>query len=267
MKMLTHMRPPRRLALLGAVAALALTTIIPATAFAQAQQAASCNGNVQCIITFGDKLIADRQTALTTLGNKITTQLNDKHITSDQANTLQGMVTEGQTDMTQIKGKLDADTTAKAALTDVRAIFVDYRIFAVVIPKTAHELLLDIMSNVDAKLRALQPTIEKAIDNAGSDDKAQLNALYSDYKAQIAEAESQLDAAQGQFSTLTVANYNNARSTFETALGDLKSDEKTAHADLKKAAGDLHQITQIIKGEKGGASSTSSATATPTANS
>ena len=42
---------------------------------------------------------------------------------------------------------------------------------------------------------------------------------------------------------------------------------KTAHADIKKAAGDLHQINQIVKSEKGSTSSKSSApsaTATPT---
>jgi hypothetical protein len=266
MQKLTRTSANRRRAVVGglAILALALATLIPATAFAQAQNAIGCAGNVQCIIAAGDKLIANRQAALTTLSGKITDQLNKKHITSDQAADLQNAVTQGQTGMTQIKTKLDADTTAEAARADVKAIFYNYRIFAVVIPKTAHKMLFDIMSNVDAKLRALQPKIEQAIDNAGSDDKAKLNALYSDYKAQLAEAESQLDAAQGQLDTLTVANFNNARTVYETALTDLKSDEKTAHTDLKKAASDLHQITQIIKSEKGAATSP---TATPTASS
>jgi hypothetical protein len=268
MHKLSRISANRRRAVVGglAVLALALATLIPATAFAKAQDATGCAGNVQCIIAVGDKLIANRQAALTTLSGKITDQLNKKHITSDQAADLQNAVTQGQTGMAQIKAKLDADTTAQAALADVKSIFYNYRIYAVVIPKTAHKMLFDIMSNVDAKLRSLQPKIEQAIDNAGSDDKAQLNTLYSDYKAQLAEAESQLDAAQGQFDTLTVANFNNARAVYETALSDLKSDEKTAHADLKKAASDLHQITQIIKNEKGGAASPQ-ATATPTASS
>jgi hypothetical protein len=266
MKTFSLLRTPRRLAMLGAVVALALAALIPATAFAQAQNATGCAGDVHCIITFGDKLIANRQASLTTLSGKITTQLNDKHITSDQASSLQAMVTEGQNDMTQAKTKLDADTTAAAARADVRAIFVNYRIYAVLIPKTTTKMLVDIMSNVDAKLRSLQPKIGQAIDNAGA-DKDNLNQLYADYKAQLSEAESQLDAAQGQFNSLTVANYDNDRSVFDTALKDLKSDEKTAHADLKKATGDLHQINQIVKSEKGGTSSGSSApaaTATPT---
>ncbi len=263
MNIFARFRSRRMIALTGALAGLALAAAIPATAFAQAQPTIDCAGNVQCIIAFGDKQIANRQAALTTLGNKITTQLNDKHITSDQASDLQSMVAAGQTDMTQIKAKLDADTAAADARADVKAIFVDYRIYAVVIPKTAHKMLFDIMSNLDAKMRSLEPKIEQAIAHSGA-DKDQLDALYSDYKAQLSEAESQLDAAQGQFDTLTVANYNNARSTYETALGDLKSDEKAAHADLKKAAGDLHQIVQIVKSEQNGASSTAPATATPT---
>ena len=234
-----------RLAGIGVLAAMAIATVVPATAFAAPQ--AGCAGNVQCIIQFGDARITERQTALTKLATAITNEQNKNHLTADQGTDLQGLVTNGQNGMTAIKTKLDAETTATAAREDVKNIYEQYRIFAVVVPSTSHKMWYDILSNVEAKMRALQPKIEARINAAPASEKDQLNTLYSDYKAQLSEAESQLDAAQGQFATLTVSNYNNDRSVYITALTDTKTDLKTAHTDLHTAASDLHQIVQTVK--------------------
>jgi hypothetical protein len=261
MKIFAISRLPRRLAALGILSALAASVLVPAAALAAPAQAGACGGDVKCILAFGDARIAERQAALTKLGTKIGDQLSKGHITSAQAAPLQAQVTQSQGDMTAIKTKLDAETTAAAARQDVHDIYWKYRIFAVVIPKTTRKAFYDVTTNVDAKLKGLEPKIEDAISKAPAGEKAQLNQLYSDYKAQLSEAESQLDAALGQFDTLTVSNYNTARATFETALTDLRNDENTAHTGLRKAAGDLHQIRQILAGSKGGASATPSATA------
>lgn len=241
----------RRLLGLGALAALAAGVLVPVTVFAApAQQAFGCAGNVQCIIQFGDARIAERQAALTKAAATINAELSKTHITQDQANTLLGYVNEGQTDMTQIKAKLDADTTATDARQDVKAIYENYRIFAVLLPKTHFGLWSDIATNVKDKLRDLQPKIEDAISKAPAGEQAQLNSLYSDYKAQLSEAESQLDAAQGQFATLTVQIFNTDPTTYKTAFEDCRNDLKAAHTAIKQSASDLHQIVQIIKSNK-----------------
>jgi hypothetical protein len=77
--------------------------------------------------------------------------------------------------------------------------------------------------------------------------QTQLNALYSDYKAQLASAEGQIDTAQTLFPTLTPANFNLNRSTYEGALAQLKAGELAAHNALHKAGSDLHQISQLLK--------------------
>jgi hypothetical protein len=247
----------RRILGLGALTALAVGVLVPVTALAApAQTRAGCAGNVQCIIQFGDARIAERQAALTKAAGTISGELSKGHITQDQANALLAYTGEGQTDMTQIKAKLDADTDATTARADVKAIFENYRIFAVLLPKAHFGLWADIATNVKDKLRDLQPKIQDAISKAPASEQQQLNSLFSDFQAQLSEAESQLDAAQGQYATLTIQTYNTDPTTYKTAFEDCRNDLKAAHTAIKQSASDLHQIVQILKGNK---------TATPTA--
>lgn len=249
-----------RLLGLGALAALAMGVLVPVTAFAAPAQptVGVCAGNVQCIIQFGDARIAERQSALTKAASTIADELSKGHITQDQSNTLLGYVNEGQTDMTQIKAKLDADTDATTARQDVKAIYENYRIFAVLLPKAHFGLWADIESNLKDKLKDLQPKIQDAISKAPASEQQQLNTLFSDYQAQLSEAESQIDAAQGQFATLTIQTYNTDPTTYKSAFEDCRNDLKAGHAAIKQSASDLHQIVQILKSNK-------TATATTTA--
>ena len=247
-------RLPARLMLAGAVAVLGLGIAIPMTALAAPK---ACD--LQCVIAFGNQQIGARQTALTTLNNKVGTALNNHHITGDQANALESDVSTNQSGLTALQQKLDGETTLAAARNDVKNIYLQFRIYAVVLPRDYRELWLDELINVDAKLKGLEPKIQQAIDNAPPDEQAQLKSLFDDYKSQVAGAESQDDAALTEIPQLTPENFNNDRSAYETALGNLKNDEKTAHSDLHQAAADLRQIVKILKGNH------PQATATPTA--
>jgi hypothetical protein len=248
-------RPRARLIMAGAVAALGLGIAIPMTALAAPK---ACD--LQCVIAFGNQQIGARQTALTALNNKVTTALNNHHITSDQANVLESDVSTNRSGLTALQQKLDGETTLAAARNDVKNMYLQFRIYAVVLPRDYRELWLDELINVDAKLKGLEPKIEQAVDSAPSGEQAQLKALFDDYKSQVAAAESQDDAALTEIPQLTPENFNNDRSAYETALDNLKNDEKTAHTDLHQAASDLRQIVQILKSNHAQAT-----TATPTA--
>lgn len=253
-------RMPRRLAVAGVLAVLAVAAALPMTALAAPSGAASkpsCT-TVQCVIAFGDTAITNRLNSLNTLNTKVTNQLNAGHLTSAQASKLQGDVTTNSSGLNQLKAKLDAETDISAARQDVKNIYLQFRIYAVVLPRDYNTAWLDMLQNVDGKLRAVQPKIEWAVDHAPASEQGQLNTLYSDFKAQLQEGESQIDAAQGQIATLTPANFDNAKSVYTTAWTDFRSDTKTAHADIHSAAADLHQIAQILK-------SSASPASTPTA--
>jgi hypothetical protein len=238
----------QRLSIISALSALALGILVPTAALASSTSSQKCAaGDVACVIAAGDQDIAVRQTALTTLSGKITTQLNKKTITSDQANTLQADVTTNENGLAALKTRLDAETDVKAARQDVQNIFLEFRIFAVVLPRDYHQLHLDIETNIMIKLKNLEPTLQQAINGAPGANQAQLNTLFSDYKAQVAAAETQIDTAQVDIPALTPANFNTNRATYETTLSNLSAAEKAANQGLHLASKDLDQITKLLK--------------------
>lgn len=245
-------RMPRRVAACGMLAAIAASVVLPtAVLAAPATPAATRCTTVQCVISFGDTQITNRLNALSTLNTKATKEHTAGHISDAIFNSVAGDVNNDTQGLTQLKAKLDAETDITAARQDVRNMYWQFRVYAVVLPRDYREIWYGVMSFVDQKFRALQPKIENAINHAPASERAQLDQLYSDYKAQLQEAESQLDAAQGQFAALTVSNYNNARTVYDTALADTRTDEQTAHRDVHQAASDLREMVEILKGGTG----------------
>lgn len=244
----TLQRLPKRFVVIGILSLLALS--IPATAFAASPATTKCAAtDTQCWITLGDQLIAARQTALTSLGNRVTERLNDKLITSDQANVLQADISANASGLSALQTKLNAETTATAARQDVVNIFVQFRIYAVVMPRDYRRLYLDVAVNIDAKLRGLSDQIKQAIAGAPAGEQGQLNTLYNDYIARLTSAGSQFDLAQSDFPALTPSNFNYNRSAYEGSLNSLKTAEQTIYTDLKQAGQDAHQIAKILKGK------------------
>lgn len=262
--MFRFLRRPRRqprLVVVGAVAALALGAALPLTALAApittATHATTCD--LSCIQQFGNARIADRITALNSLNGKVQNALSNKRITSDQANALASDVGTNETGLNNLKTKLDGETSADLARQDVKNIYVQFRIYAVVLPRDYRTLYLDAIVNAHERLVDLEGKIQDAITKAGN--PAPVVALFNDYKNQLQAVESQIDAANGELPQLTPENYNNNHASFETALTNLKNDEQTAHSDLKQAVSDLHQIVRALKG---GSTSSGAAVSSPT---
>jgi hypothetical protein len=262
MKLLTPFRSlPRRLTLAGMGLLLALGLAVPATALAAPGAPATCD--LACVQAFGNQQIANRLTSLGTLASKVTTAFNAGHITSAQNTFLQNDVTNNVNGLNSLKTTLDSATDEAAARADVKLIYLQFRIYAVVLPRDFRLLHIDIEGWVDGKLRALQPTIEALIAQAPANEKPQLESLYSDYKAQLGEAEAQMDAAQGQYGVLTPQNFNNDPTAYKNAFDAYVSDEEAAQNALHHAGSDLHQMVQIVKSN----TSSGSSGATPTATS
>lgn len=224
---------------------------VPATTFAASLQTGKCAKNdVQCVITFGDQAIAARQTALTTLSGKVSTQLNKGNIGSDQSAALQADITTNQNNLVALKTKLDGDTDAQVARQDVKSIYTELRIFAVVLPRDYRKLHIAIESVLEGKLKKLEPQLQQSISKAPANEQAELNTLYNDYQHQLAITETQIDTAISLFPTLTPANFNTDHATYTTNLKSVETAEDTAHTALHQAAKDLHQIAQTLKDDK-----------------
>lgn len=244
---LLSLRVSMRLAVLGAVAAVSLGVVaLPATALA-----APGTCDVHCVISFGDARIAERQASLTKLSDAISERATDKHITSDQANALHADVTTNQNGLAALKTKLDAETDGIVARHDVKSIYEQFRIYAVVLPRDYRTLELDIEINVTHKLKDLEPMLQDALNGAPSSIKDQLTTLYNDYVTQVANAEAQIDAAQGELPQLTPANFNTNQMAYKTALTNLRNDVRTGSNDLHQAGKDLHAMSKLLKGVGG----------------
>jgi hypothetical protein len=259
----------RRLIGIGFGLVLAASMVVPAAAFAAPK--AACP-NVQCVITFGDTAISNRLTALTTLCSKVQAQLTAGHLTSAQAGTIEhdcNTASANYSGLQHLKTTLDAETQISAARKDVLSIFTTYRIYAVVLPRDYHEIWLDILLNVDARLRGVQPKIDAAIQAASAlgdkgGEKEKINDAYADFKNQLTAAEGQLDGAQGLIAMLTPSAFDNSLDTYKTDFSDYHNDIRAAHGDITAAAKDLHEIAGWLKDLVSGQAGTGGAPATAT---
>jgi hypothetical protein len=240
----------------GAVSAMAtmLTAFclalpaLSAPALAAPASGTSCaKDDVQCVINVGNQLITNRLNDLNKLSNQVSLQLQRGHITADAASALQADITTNENGLKTLQSKLDSETSAQAARQDVKNIFVEFRIYAVVLPRDYQQLHFDIEKVLDAKLEAARSVIPVAISMAPASKQAQLQSLFSDYKAQLATAEAQFDTVQNTLPTLTPESFNLNHATYLANLLKVRAAEKTAQAALHKAASDLHQIVQLLK--------------------
>jgi hypothetical protein len=262
MRFMTLLRSTsRHLIALGMAASIALGGLGAATALAAPSASTCTRTDVKCVIAFGDQRIDERTAALTRLNDKANAQVAAGRITTSQASAIQADVTSNQGGLTTLKGKLDAETDATAARADVRSIYTQFRIFAVVLPRDYQEIVLDIMTNVQAKLAGLEPKLQQAISSAPAGEQAQLNTLYSDYTAKVGAASTQITNANGQVAYFTPDNFNNNTATYHTNWLSFRSDILAGRADLRQAASDLHQMAKILKAN----SSAPTSTATPPA--
>jgi hypothetical protein len=237
----------KRFATIGAISMMALGALLPVTAFAATSTPAKCGAtDVKCIITAGDTLITDRQNSLNTLSSKISADLSAKRLTADQASALQSDVNTNKTGLTNLKSKLDTETHAKDARQDVASIFLQFRIYAVALPRDYRHIQMDIEINAKNTMQDVAPTIKTAIAKAPADKQAHLNALFSDYQKQVAAAESQLDIATKDFPAMTPENFNQNRSTYEATRTALDNALKDARGDLHQAAKDLKEMARIL---------------------
>lgn len=234
----------KHFATLSVMGIMAAGALLPATASAASTKCGATD--VKCVVGVGDTLISDRQTALNKLSAKVSADLNSKEINGDQASALQSDIATNRTGLTNLKTKLDAETSAKAAREDVASIFTQFRIFAVVLPRNYRHLELDIELNVKALMQNVAPGIQAAISKAPADKQARLKVLFADYQKQVAAAESSIDTAQRDFPSMTPENFNLNRAAYEQIRKTVVDSVNDARKDLRKAADDVKDMTNIL---------------------
>lgn len=251
-------RGARSAAIVAGLGMLVATVVTPLTAFAAAPANLCGATDTQCVITFGNARIAERQAALSKLNSRVSAAYNARRITAADNSALVSDIATNESGLTSLKATLDSATDARTARADVKLIYTQFRIYAVLLPRDYHALWLDLIIHVDARVKGAEPLIQDAINGAPSGVQAQANTLFTDLKTQVTTAEAQADAAQGIIPQLTPANFNSNAANYATQFGSFKTDIQSAHAATRQAVSDLHQIVKLLEGA-------GSPVATPTA--
>ncbi len=240
----------RSVALVGSLGLMVAGVLVPLAGFKDANTTLCALTDTQCVVTFGNARIAERETALSTLNNHVSELFSDGRISSADNSALVADISSNESGLTALKGQLDAAPDAKTARADVKLIYTQFRIYAVVLPRDYHEVWLDAITHIDARLKGSETIIQDAINGAPESVQGQAKTLFSDYQSQVSTAEAQTDAAQGIIGQLTPANFNASPTTYASQFGSFKTDIQTAGASTKQAVSDLHQIYLLLKSAK-----------------
>jgi hypothetical protein len=240
-------RGARKAAVVGVVGLLAAGVITPLSGFTMASSSVCGATDTACVIAFGNARIAERQTALSKLNGRVTEVNTDGRISSADNAALVGDISTNESGLTTLKGQLDGAGDAKTARDDVKLIYTQFRIFAVVLPRDYHELWLDMLTHADARLAGAEPIIQDAINGAPSSVQSQANTLFTDYKSQVSNEQAQTQAANGIIPQLSPASFNANPGAYATTFGFFKTDIQSAGAATKQTMSDLRQIVQLLK--------------------
>lgn len=240
-------RSARQVAFVGALGVLAAGVIMPLSGFTMASSSVCGATDTACVIAFGNARIAERQTALSKLNGRVTEAYSDKRISSADNSALVGDISTNESGLTTLKGQLDSAGDAQTARADVKLIYTQFRIYAVVLPRDYHELWLDMLNHADTRLSGAEPVIQDAINGAPKGVQSQATTLFTDYKSQVSNAQAQTQAATAIIPQLTPANFNANPTSYATTFGSFKTDIQSAGAATKQAMSDLHQIVQLLK--------------------
>ena len=159
--------------------------------------------------------------------------------------------------LTDLRTKIDQDTDPAVLKTDCQSIVLDYRIFALRAPQENLVIASDAESTAVAKLQALEPKIQAAIDQAQSEGKdvTEAKQALEELKAKVADAADKDDKVADTVLAYTPADYD----AHHDVLAPDHAAVKAAAADLKAARGDAKTIAKDLRSQ-----SSPSTTAAPT---
>ncbi|MFZ2907752.1 MAG: hypothetical protein WA014_01220 [Minisyncoccia bacterium] len=165
--------------------------------------------------------------------------------------------------LTALKAKIEAESSTTTLREDIKSIKGSYRIYALVMPQAAVTAAAERVKALVAEMEDFGETLEDRIDAAGSVD-ASVTAALADYKAKIADAKIEAQAAIDTTANLKPDNGDQA--VFEANLAALKAAKgkiQAAQQDIVAARKDAKTIVSAIKSKEVKASATTTTTVSP----
>jgi hypothetical protein len=157
-----------------------------------------------------------------------------------------------QTELTSLKAlktKLAGETDIAAARADVQSIVTDYRVYALMLPKTRMTASADRFAVAEDKLTALHDKLKTKVDAQNSSPASGISAdqvKLTDMAAKIADAKAKSSSMVAQLLALQPTDYN----ANHTVLVSYRASLKTAQEDLKAARDDAKAVIDNLKAAK-----------------
>jgi hypothetical protein len=168
-----------------------------------------------------------------------------KRITDEDKESLVVDLQTNKDDLNSLKEKIDAETDLEVLQGYARSIFVDYRIFMVVVPRSRGMFAVARFNYTIGKLEGTASKLESLINDYKQQgkDTSQAEGYLSALKTDLANAKSNVEQAKSTFSSMTPEKDEEARSMVEKGIASLRA----AGADLKDASEQAKKIISWLK--------------------
>jgi hypothetical protein len=239
-----------------AIAAPVMATTAPTTASASPNDAttsvlcdtqwiaAKQSPSVTTVQAAGDCEVSRR---LTTIANLKTGIASSQALSSSDRSALDDILDASHDGLVALQAKIDADTTLSAASADVKAVFSDYRVYALVARQVALVTGDDVALHAVSQLTTVAGDISAAIDSgqaAGKDESVAAGHLAAMQSA-IAGATTALDGQAAKVLSLTPAEFN--AGTAGPVLSADRAALVTARTDLRRAVTEAQAAVRTLK--------------------
>jgi len=190
----------------------------------------------------GDHLISVRIKAL----NKGISRLKSAVRISDEDR--DSLISDLQTNidgLNDLKTKIDAETDLVAMKSEVRSIFVDFRIFMVVLPRDKGLFAVARLNHAVGKLENVSAKLETAINElkqAGK-DTSEADGYLTALKNDLANAKSDINQAESTFSSMTPEKDDEAKSMVKSGIAFVRA----ARQNIKDAIQQARKISTWLR--------------------
>ena len=180
----------------------------------QSYKQASGERKIQALKNYGIRAIELRLRWI----EKLQDRIQNLNIDEDMRQILITDLNNNASGISALKGKIEAEIDLETLKNDVRAIFVDYRIFLVVLPRNHGRLAaarLGLISQIIVQHEEKIDELVASLKAAGADTNP-LESLVSEFKTQVDQAESNIQAADDQFVQMTPTDTEAAKTQLQT---------------------------------------------------
>jgi len=171
---------------------------------------------------------------------------NATRLTDSHRSTLDGILSHDIQGLTDLKTKVQNETTLEAVKADAQSMVNDYRVYLLVGPQVRITIAADVENAAEGTLEKAYSALSTAIDNAQKAGKDVTAA-----KAKLADMRTQLDSAKSNLSgvadgILAVKPGPDA-DAIHAAVNSARTKVKTVRGNLHDAAADAKAIRDLLK--------------------